>query len=45
MKNRSSSVADCSIALSLSDICLREERKDLVYLGEVRINFLLLKET
>lgn len=38
-------MADWSIALSLSDFCLREERKDLVYPGEVRIDFLLLKET
>lgn len=46
MKNsRSSFVADWSIALSLSDVHSREERKDLVYLGEVRIDFLLIKET
>lgn len=44
-KGRFSSMADWSIALSLSDFCLREERKDLVYPGEVRIDFLLLKET
>lgn len=38
-------MAGWSIALSLSDVCLREERKDLVYLGEIRIDFLFIKET
>ena len=36
---------DRSITLSLSDVCLREERKDQIYLGEVRMDFLLTKET
>jgi len=41
----SSSAADWSMAFPLSDVCLREERKDLVYLGEVRIDFLLVGDS
>lgn len=45
MENRSSSMADLSTAFSLSLVCLREERNYLVYLGEVRIDFPITKDT
>lgn len=35
-------MAGWSIALSLSDVCSREKRKELVCLGEVRIDFLVI---